>query len=97
MARQAILALHKPDGFNIGINVGDAAGQTVPHLHVHVIPRYAGDVADPRGGVRHVIPGRANYLAGAAASARPTGVRERATASEPRARLRAEGASARPP
>ena len=53
----------RPDGYNIGINAGAAAGQTVPHLHVHVIPRFAGDVADPRGGVRHVIPGKGNYLA----------------------------------
>ena len=52
----------RPDGYNIGINVGKAAGQTVEHLHVHVIPRYAGDVADPVGGVRNVIPGRGNYL-----------------------------------
>ncbi len=52
-----------PDGFNVGFNIGDAAGQTVPHLHVHVIPRYAGDVADPTGGVRAVIPEKANYLA----------------------------------
>ncbi len=51
-----------PDGYNIGINAGAAAGQTVFHLHVHVIPRYAGDVADARGGVRHVIPSKANYL-----------------------------------
>ncbi|MGI9177657.1 MAG: HIT family protein, partial [Pirellulales bacterium] len=41
---------------------GAAAGQTVPHVHVHVIPRYAGDMGDPRGGVRHVIPGKGNYL-----------------------------------
>ena len=54
----------QPDGYNIGVNVGEAAGQTVMHLHVHVIPRYRGDVADPRGGVRHVIPGKGNYLAG---------------------------------
>jgi superfamily II DNA or RNA helicase/diadenosine tetraphosphate (Ap4A) HIT family hydrolase/SOS-response transcriptional repressor LexA len=53
----------KPDGYNIGINVGDAAGQTVHHLHVHLIPRYRGDVEDPRGGIRHVIPGKGNYLA----------------------------------
>jgi diadenosine tetraphosphate (Ap4A) HIT family hydrolase len=53
-----------PDGYNIGINCGMAAGQTVMHLHVHVIPRYRGDVADPTGGVRHVIPGKGNYLAG---------------------------------
>jgi len=52
----------KPDGYNVGINVGEAAGQTVMHLHVHVIPRYRGDVDDPRGGVRHVIPGKGNYL-----------------------------------
>jgi len=53
----------RPDGYNIGLNIGAAAGQTVPHLHVHVIPRYSGDVADPRGGVRHVLPQAANYLA----------------------------------
>src|SRR5262245_12215147 len=52
-----------PDGYNVGFNAGTAAGQTVMHLHVHVIPRYAGDVADPRGGIRHVIPGKGNYLA----------------------------------
>jgi len=52
-----------PHGYNVGFNTGDAAGQTVAHLHVHVIPRYHGDVADPRGGVRHVIPRLANYLA----------------------------------
>jgi diadenosine tetraphosphate (Ap4A) HIT family hydrolase len=56
----------KPDGYNVGFNAGDAAGQTVPHLHIHVIPRYAGDVDDPRGGVRHVIPGKGNYLKEAA-------------------------------
>ncbi len=53
----------KPDGYNIGINVNKAAGQTVMHLHVHVIPRYEGDRPDPRGGVRHVIPEKGNYLA----------------------------------
>ncbi|WP_436793845.1 DEAD/DEAH box helicase family protein [Actinospongicola halichondriae] len=53
---------HEPDGYNIGINSGAAAGQTVDHLHVHVIPRYTGDVDDPRGGVRHVIPALGNYL-----------------------------------
>lgn len=52
----------KPDGYNVGFNVGSAAGQTVMHLHVHVIPRYRGDVPDPRGGIRHVIPSKANYL-----------------------------------
>lgn len=52
----------RPAGYNVGFNAGAAAGQTVPHLHVHVIPRYPGDMADPRGGVRHVIPERGNYL-----------------------------------
>ena len=52
----------RPDGYNVGFNSGAAAGQTVGHLHIHVIPRYRGDVPDPRGGVRHVIPGRGNYL-----------------------------------
>ncbi len=47
-----------PDGYNIGVNLGEAAGQTVMHLHVHVIPRYTGDVSDPRGGIRGVIAGR---------------------------------------
>ncbi len=51
-----------PAGYNIGMNVGAAAGQTIPHLHVHVIPRYPGDMPDPRGGVRHVIPEKGNYL-----------------------------------
>ncbi|MCO5170375.1 MAG: DEAD/DEAH box helicase family protein [Planctomycetes bacterium] len=53
---------HRPQGYNVGFNAGAAAGQTVFHLHVHVIPRYEGDVPDPRGGVRHVIPARGNYL-----------------------------------
>ena len=53
----------QPDGYNIGINAGAAAGQTVMHLHMHLIPRFAGDVPDPRGGVRHVMPGKGNYLA----------------------------------
>jgi ATP adenylyltransferase len=59
--RREIERHHRPDGYNIGINVGEAAGQTVFHLHVHVIPRYRGDVAQPRGGVRGVIPSRADY------------------------------------
>ena len=51
----------QPDGFNIGINDGQAAGQTVPHLHIHLIPRFAGDRTDPRGGVRWIIPEKADY------------------------------------
>jgi diadenosine tetraphosphate (Ap4A) HIT family hydrolase len=52
---------HKPDGYNIGINGGEAAGQTVMHLHIHLIPRYKGDRSDPRGGVRWVLPEKAAY------------------------------------
>lgn len=60
--RARIVELHSPDGFNVGFNAGRAAGQTIDHLHVHVIPRFDGDVADPRGGIRGVIPARGNYL-----------------------------------
>ena len=51
----------EPQGFNIGVNCGEAAGQSVFHAHIHIIPRYAGDVPNPRGGVRNIIPGRGNY------------------------------------
>lgn len=50
-----------PAGYNIRINDGTAAGQTVPHLHIHLIPRYEGDLTDPRGGVRWVLPEKAKY------------------------------------
>lgn len=61
LAKAAAVAEFQPDAFNIGINDGAAAGQTVPHLHIHLIPRYAGDQEDPRGGVRWVIPEKADY------------------------------------
>jgi diadenosine tetraphosphate (Ap4A) HIT family hydrolase len=51
----------EPEGFNIGVNCGEAAGQTVFHAHIHIIPRFTGDVPNPRGGVRHIIPGKGNY------------------------------------
>ena len=50
-----------PDGFNVGINIGEAAGQTIDHVHIHLIPRYTGDVESPRGGVRGVIPDKRDY------------------------------------
>jgi diadenosine tetraphosphate (Ap4A) HIT family hydrolase len=52
---------HRPDGYNVGFNAGVAAGQTIAHLHVHVIPRYLGDLPDPRGGLRWILPARADY------------------------------------
>lgn len=52
---------YHPDGYNIGINVGEAAGQSIFHVHIHLIPRYQGDVPSPRGGVRGVIPTKQNY------------------------------------
>lgn len=54
-------AEYAPNGYNVGFNAGSTAGQTVAHLHVHIIPRYTGDVPDPRGGIRHVIPTKAKY------------------------------------
>ena len=52
---------YNPDGFNVGININEAAGQTVSHVHIHLIPRYEGDVEEPRGGVRGVIPEKKTY------------------------------------
>jgi diadenosine tetraphosphate (Ap4A) HIT family hydrolase len=60
-AKSEIERRHRPDGYNVGFNAGEVAGQTVFHLHLHVIPRYQGDSPDPRGGVRGVIPGKATY------------------------------------
>lgn len=51
----------EPQGFNVGVNCGEAAGQTVFHAHIHVVPRYKGDVPNPRGGVRNIISGKGNY------------------------------------
>jgi diadenosine tetraphosphate (Ap4A) HIT family hydrolase len=59
--RNDLSARYAPAGFNIGINDGQAAGQTVMHLHVHLIPRYAGDKKDPRGGIRWIFPQNADY------------------------------------
>lgn len=61
--RAALAAEFQPDGFNIGVNDGAAAGQTVMHLHLHLIPRYRGDQPDPRGGVRWIFPDKARYWA----------------------------------
>jgi ATP adenylyltransferase len=52
---------HSVNGFNIGMNNGESAGQTISHCHIHLIPRRSGDVDDPRGGVRHTLPGKGYY------------------------------------
>ena len=52
---------YHPDGYNVGVNVSEAAGQSIFHVHMHLIPRYKGDVSNPRGGVRGVIPSKQNY------------------------------------
>jgi ATP adenylyltransferase len=62
--QQLLTERFRPDGFNVGINVGAVAGQTVPHVHIHLIPRYRGDVENPIGGVRHVIPSKGDYRKG---------------------------------
>jgi diadenosine tetraphosphate (Ap4A) HIT family hydrolase len=60
-AKEVLTKQFNPDGFNIGININESAGQTVPHVHIHLIPRYKGDVKEPRGGVRGVIPEKQKY------------------------------------
>jgi len=60
-ARKELDETHKPDAYNIGVNDGLAAGQTIPHFHLHLIPRYKGDRPDPKGGVRWIFPDKANY------------------------------------
>ena len=59
--RELLIARFAPDGFNVGANCGEAAGQSVWHAHIHVIPRYVGDVPEPRGGIRNVLPRKAKY------------------------------------
>ena len=59
--KDLLITKFKPEGFNIGVNCGEVAGQTVFHAHIHVIPRYKGDVPNPRGGVRNIIPGKGDY------------------------------------
>ncbi|HMP72311.1 MAG TPA: HIT family protein [Kiritimatiellia bacterium] len=59
--REILLQRHHPQSFNIGLNDGPAAGQTIPHAHIHIIPRYQGDQTDPRGGVRRIFPDKARY------------------------------------
>lgn len=59
--RDLLMERYRPDGFNLGVNDGEAAGQTVMHLHIHLIPRYRGDIDDPRGGIRGAIPGKRKY------------------------------------
>jgi diadenosine tetraphosphate (Ap4A) HIT family hydrolase len=61
VVKELLDAEYRPDGYNVGFNAGEIAGQTVPHLHMHVIPRYIGDVPDPRGGIRHVMPAKTKY------------------------------------
>ncbi len=61
VVKQILIKNFNPDGFNIGININEAAGQTIPHVHIHIIPRYSGDVNEPQGGVRGVIPEKKEY------------------------------------
>ena len=63
-AKEYLDVRYRPDGYNIGINCGKAAGQTIFHVHMHLIPRYAGDTDNPRGGVRGVISEKKDYLSG---------------------------------
>jgi diadenosine tetraphosphate (Ap4A) HIT family hydrolase len=63
VARKELEARFAPHGYNLGVNVGAPAGQTVDHVHIHLIPRYIGDVDEPRGGIRWIIPAKAPYWA----------------------------------
>ena len=59
--REIVDERYHPNAYNLGVNDGEAAGRTVHHCHLHLIPRYIGDVANPRGGIRHIIPEKGNY------------------------------------
>jgi len=61
LAKSHIESISKPDGYNLGMNCGSAAGQTIFHFHLHVIPRFIGDMENPRGGVRHCVEGKGDY------------------------------------
>lgn len=61
LAKLIIEKENKPDGYNIGMNCGEFAGQTIFHFHCHLIPRYKGDMENPRGGIRYCIPEKGNY------------------------------------
>ena len=61
MGKSIIEKEYTPDGYNIGMNCGKAAGQTIFHFHCHIIPRYFGDMENPRGGIRHCVEGKGNY------------------------------------
>lgn len=61
VAKEILTERFNPDGFNVGINIGEAAGQCISHVHIHLIPRYKGDVENPKGGVKGVIPGKQKY------------------------------------
>jgi diadenosine tetraphosphate (Ap4A) HIT family hydrolase len=60
-AKELIEEKREPDGYNIGMNCGESAGQTVMHFHCHIIPRYIGDMKDPKGGIRHCVEGKGYY------------------------------------
>ena len=61
VAKEIIENEYSPDGYNIGMNCGEVAGQSVMHFHCHVIPRYQGDMKNPKGGIRHCVEGKGNY------------------------------------
>jgi diadenosine tetraphosphate (Ap4A) HIT family hydrolase len=66
--QRAIATETRPDGYNVGVNVGPAGGQSIRHVHIHLIPRYAGDHPRPQGGVRQILPSKADYPRGGSGS-----------------------------